>query len=397
MKKSRERHDKEMFKRIFDEHWESFKMLHVSYQDDYYDEVIKKMLNCGKEAGGYSEYVCSECGGDIRRVCFSCKSTFCLSCAKGYTDNVVSQVSEKLHAGIIYRHVVLTIPEQLRRVFYRDRKKGKLLSELMRTAQVCLESVAKTVRRREMKIGTIIVVQTHGRSGRYNPHVHIIMTDGGIDQTNGMWVKLGYIPYEIIHKQWQYNLLKMLKKEVGEEIEGLLNKLWSLYPKGFVANVKKGQVPESCRGLARYLAKYVASPPIAVRRIISYDGKQVTYWYNDHKSHSKKIETVDVLTFIGRMVQHIMPKGFKRIRYYGLQSTKSFQKWKKIIEKGIQKIGIIVKGTYQIVVPKRYRERYKEVTGKDPLKCKNCGKELKLLRIWHPDYGVLYENKELLQ
>ena len=57
------------------------------------------------------------------------------------------------------------------------------------------------------------------------------------------------------------------------------------------------------KGLAKYLAKYVVSPPISVRRIMSYDGQRVKYWYNDHKSGRRKEEEVDVFTFIGRMVQ----------------------------------------------------------------------------------------------
>lgn len=60
---------------------------------------------------------------------------------------------------------------------------------------------------------------------------------------------------------------------------------------------------------------------------MEYDGKIVTYWYRDHKSKVKKVETVPVFIFIGRMVQHILVKGFKRGRYYGLQATKSFSKW----------------------------------------------------------------------
>lgn len=72
----------------------------------------------------------------------------------------------------------------------------------------------------------------------------------------------------------------------------------------------QGNVPEGGAGLARYLAKYLASPPIAVRRIIDYDGSNVTYWYNDHKTKSQQVETVSAEVFIGRMVQHILPKGF---------------------------------------------------------------------------------------
>ena len=99
-------------------------------------------------------------------------------------------------------------------------------------------------------------------------------------------------------------------------VDKLIDALWKKYPKGLVANVSKGNVPETCGGLARYLAKYVASPPIALRRIISYDGEYVTYWYNDHMTKSRKVETVEADVFIGRMVQHIMPKGFQRVRLY---------------------------------------------------------------------------------
>jgi len=120
------------------------------------------------------------------------------------------------------------------------------------------------------------------------------------------------------------------------EKDRLINGLRKEYPDGLVANAGKGDVPNNCKGLARYLARYVASPPIAVRRIVSYDGEIVKYWYQDHKTRSKVFETVDVFTFIGRMVQHIMPKNFHRVRYYGLESTKSFKKWAEVITQGIK-------------------------------------------------------------
>jgi len=66
--------------------------------------------------------------------------------------------------------------------------------------------------------------------------------------------------------------------------------------------------------------------PISVRRIDRYDGERVTYHYRSHRTERVERETVDVDTFIGRMVQHTVPKGFKRIRYYGVQATKTFAK-----------------------------------------------------------------------
>ena len=168
-------------------------------------------------------------------------------------------------------------------------------------------------------------------------------------------------------------------------------------PERTCCQCEQGNVPERFRGLAKYLAKYVASPPIAVRRILNYTGKEVTYWYKDHRTKNKEIITVDVMTFIGRMVQHIMPKGFQRVRYYGLQATKTFKKWVEAIKEGLKKIGREIKGAYQIVACKNYRERYKEMSGRDPLVCRFCGRVMELWRIWHPKYGTIYDECERLK
>ncbi|MDM8539223.1 transposase, partial [Desulfobacterales bacterium HSG17] len=324
--KKQKKVDKEIFKNIFDVHWDDFKSAYPRFDRDQYEEPVQKMLGCGNELGGYSERICLHCGQDIRRVPFSCKSCFCLSCSKKYVDDFVSQISCTLHPGVIYRHIVLTIQEQLRLKFFHERHSGDLLSEFMKCGYECLEDVVSKAIRKELKIGCIVVVQTHGRSGRYNPHLHIIMTSGGINTDTEIWSNLGYFKYELMHKKWQYHLLTFIRTFFGNEVNQLVDELWKKYPKGFVANVSKGEVPDQCKGLAAYLAKYVASPPIAVRRIVSYDGQTVKYWYKDHKTKSKKIEVVDVLTFIGRMVQRIMPKCFQRVRYYGLQATKTFKK-----------------------------------------------------------------------
>jgi len=291
--------------------------------------------------------------------------------------------------------MILTVPEQLRIYFYRDRREGRLLSALMRSGYECLEEVVGRGVKQEVKIGAIVVIQTHGRSGRYNPHLHIIMTSGGINEETGKWLELRYFPYEIIHKKWQYHLFKMLKEVVpSNEMKSAVDELYRRYPKGLVAHVTRGKVPEQCRGLAKYLAKYVASPPIALRRIIRYTGKEVTYWYKDHQTRGKEVVTVNVLTFIGRMVQHIMPKGFQRIRYYGLQATKTFKKWVEGIRAGLRKAGRVIKGAYEVVKSKSYRERYKAMSGRDPLRCRFCGREMDLWKIWHPRYGTIYDEWE---
>jgi hypothetical protein len=187
----------------------------------------------------------------------------------------------------------------------------------------------------------------------------------------------------------------MMKKEFGKKIEALIDDLYARYPDGIVAHIKMEKVPKKDK-LAKYLMKYVGSPPIALSRIIKYDGEKVKYWYKDHRTNKKEVEEVSVMTFIGRMVQHILPKGFKRVRYYGLHATckakKVAQKLKKVfktVTKKVQSLFDNVKTGY-----KKYRDRIKDLTGKDPFKCPNCGEEMILWKIWVPEYGIIYDELE---
>ena len=182
-----------------------------------------------------------------------------------------------------------------------------------------------------------------------------------------------------------------------EAIKQLVDACFRQYPNGLVTNVQKGQVPSQYQSVARYVAKYVVSPPIAVRRIDHYDGKRVTYHYRSHRTERVEQETVDVLTFIGRMVQHTVPKGFKRIRYYGVQATKTFAKVKVVIQAALAKVEGVVTGAVKIIARLTYRQRYKQSTGRDPLRCPHCQSEMEMWCIWHPTYGVIYDEGEVIK
>src|SRR5215813_14980665 len=143
------------------------------------------------------------------------------------------------------------------------------------------------------------------------------------------------------------------------------------------------QVPAQYHSLASYVAKYVVSPPIAVRRIDRYDGQWVTYHYRSHRTDRTERETVDVKTFIGRMIQHTMPKGFKRIRYYGVQATETFARVKVAIQAALAKVEGVVQGAVKILVRLTYRQRYEQSTGRDPFICPYCQSEMGIWCIWH--------------
>src|SRR2546430_9601034 len=119
--------------------------------------------------------------------------------------------------------------------------------------------------------------------------------------------------------------------------------------------------------------------------------------YRSHKTERVEWETVAVYTFIGRMIQHVFPKGFQRIRYYGVQATKTFAKIKHLIQEALAKIRGIVKGAIKIIAPLTYRQRYQQSTGRDPLRCPHCQREMGLWRIWHATYGVIYDELEAMR
>ena len=389
--------DWNVFKQIFANHWDGFKRVYPRYDQRYYDGLVHKMLACGNPAKmGYIEYWCLQCGEGTHRVVMSCKSSLCLRCAKVYVDNWVSQVSRMLHEGIIYRHIVLTMPAMLRKMFYQQAQ--AVLSPFIRCGVRCLDDCFSRISGKALKGGYIVVIQTHGRNGQYNPHLHFIATSGGWDHKGHQWVHLDYLPYTMLRKKWQWHLLTMLRQTVKtKEIHRLVDACYRRYREGFVTNVQKGDVPSRYQSLATYLAKYVVSPPISLRRIDRYDGQQVTYHYRSHKSEQVERETVDVYTFIGRMIQHVFPKGFQRIRYDGVQATKTFATIKYVIQEALAKIKGIVKGAIKIIAPLTYRQRYQQSTGQDPLCCPHCHSDMGVWRIWHPTYGVIHDELEAMR
>jgi hypothetical protein len=389
--------DWSVFKQIFADHWEPFQHAHPRYQTAYYEGLVAKMLGCGNpETMGYVEYRCLHCGQGKHLVSMSCKSSLCLRCAKVAVDNWVSQVSRGLHEGVIYRHIILTVPAMFRTTFYQNA--AVVLSALMRCGAQCLDDFYSAVKGKALRGGYITVLHTHGRNGQYHPHLHVLATSGGYDEAGGCWEHVGYMPYALLRRKWQWHLLTMLRQTLKTEaIHQLVDACFRKYPNGLVTNVQKGQVPSQSQSVARYVAKYVVSPPIAVRRIDRYDGERVTYHYRSHRTDRMEHETVDTDTFIGRMIQHTMPKGFKRIRYYGVQATKTFARVKVVIQAALAKVEGVIKGAVKIIARLTYRQRYAQSTGRDPFRCPYCQGEMEVWRIWHPTYGVIYDEGEVIK
>lgn len=373
---------------VFRDHWEGFKQFHPDLVNENIEANVQKMMGCGLFSNGYAEYRCS-CGY-IKRVAFSCKSRFCLRCSKVYIDNWVNKMKQTIFAKVEHRHIILTVPGSLWKYFH-NKEMLKLLADC--GARLIEEVVSICLKGKQIELGVMLITQTAGRRSTWNPHLHLLVTEGGLDKHN-CWHKFYYFDYEVLRKKWMYILLTSLKQvlksdpEALKAIDGVFKQCSSF---GLIARAKKEKVRKT--DIIGYLIKYVASPPIALYRITGYDGEYVRYWYREHPTDRQVITKVSAFEFIGLLIQHIPPKGLKLIRHYGLYSRVKFQQVKAIIDTLFKFVKTASQGFFSFLTStpsKDYRSRLQNSFGIDPFKCPKCGGELILYEVWHPQYGSVY-------
>jgi len=358
-------------------------------------EAVSKVLGCGDPKNGYAEYWCLDCNGAERKVVpFTCKSRFCPSCGKVYTDKWVEKIANEM-VEVPHRHVVLTIPEELRPYFYWNRD---ALSILIDSAAEVLKSIVNERKKKlELTPGIIIVVHTFGGDLKFNPHIHALVTEGGLDK-NGEWQPVTYFSYKALRKRWQHIVLKKFKKRFGSEqkAKNLINKLYAQKKKGFYVHALN-RIRDS-RGVAKYIGRYMARPAIAESRIISWNREEVVFWYKSKETGKKEIVVLPILQFIGRVVSHIPEKQFKMVRQYGIYA-RTKRKDSRIAVKLWQVAETLKRKKIHSYIEKRknqprkitYRELIIKEYGRDPCKCPKCGCEMELVKIWHPVYGDIYD------
>jgi hypothetical protein len=205
-----------------------------------------------------------------------CQASLCLRCATVYADHGGSQGSQALQEGVLSRPILLTVPALWRTTFYHNA--AVVLRALMRCGAQGMDDVLSVVCGTAVQSGAIVVLHTHGRHGQYPPHLHLLATRGGWEAQGQRWEHVAYLPSALLRRKWQWHLLTMGRQTLtSPAIQQVVETCWRRYPHGLVPNGPKGTVPAQCQSVARDVAKYVVSPPMAVRRIARDDGEQVTY------------------------------------------------------------------------------------------------------------------------
>ncbi|UFT98462.1 transposase [Radiobacillus kanasensis] len=384
-------------KQILKDHFAGFWELHSTRFPESYrshiKETVKKTIRCGTTDLGYARYECLGCEGNPmpKFVCFTCKSRLCHRCGKKYTDDWSDKQQEMIF-NVTHRHMVFTIPQEIRKVFYDDRKKLNELSK--QVSEVFQYHNYQKSKKRGFRSGIITVIHTFGRDLKFNPHIHALVTEGALDNNNE-WVNNGYIPYDYLRKSWQKVVLDLLKKWFpnNQKVINLINELYQRYPKGFYVNAEKKMT--NAKAVAKYIGRYLARPAIAEYRIEEYDGKSVHYWYEDHKTGKRVDKRIPVYRFIFEILQHVPPKHFRMVGRFGLYSRRSHHKAQQILSlhafMRTKQIELLLEKKRK---KKTYRQRMIESFEKDPFECPHCHRQMELVGIWHSDYGWLYHYME---
>lgn len=332
--------------RIFsDNHnWEVFKYNHSSELRGVEINEVEKMLRCQNENTGYFVFYCSNCN-EIKTVHLGCNSRVCTHCGKHFTDRWAGRVALNLF-DVVHRHCVFTISNVLWPILRENRK---LLKELM---DCCIVSTARMMEKKlgkNVKPGIVAVLHTYGKDLKFNPHLHCLVTEGGV-KSNGEWVPVTFFPFELLRKYWQFEVLKMLKKKLPKNSENkkLIESLFVKHKGGFYVRAK--DKIKSKKEMIRYIGRYIRHPAIAESRIDSYDGKKVIFHYFDHKE-VKHWVTMTVEEFISAVIGHIPDKNFRVVRYYGAYSRQDRKKYKRLINKS-NDYGIITQTKLVQFLPK---------------------------------------------
>ena len=237
---------------------------------------------------------------------------------------------------VIYRHSLFTLPKELKNYFY---SKKELLKELQDGVNEVIKYWYKKKKGSNYEVGVIAVIHTFGGDLKWNPHVHMMVTEGGKGKIT-LWRNFKYFSYEALRKIWQKILLDEIIRREGnkESFKRLRNKIYKNSKDGFYVHAKNEI--KSAKIAAKYIGRYVGRLAIAESRILTYDGKNVTFKYVRHEDNKEIIEKVPVFEFIKKVIIHISDKNFKMVKYFGLYSRRNKDKDKfiKIIDDKIVQI-----------------------------------------------------------
>ena len=353
-----------------------FKHASIATFNGYSRAIFKSLSICHTSQKGYHYTCCNneQCG--IPNIQYhACGNRHCPNCGGMKREAwVEAQMSDLLPTS--YYHTVFTIPHELNSIIMGNRK--AMFKLLFDASSYSLLKIAKDEKFLGATLGIISVLHTWGQDLSFHPHIHCIVSGGGINQT-GHWKEEKrknhrfLFPIAILQKVFKGYFMHEFRKRIGKEeikikdVEGLQHtmkeigcKKWNIYAKAPFGGPQQ---------VIQYLGRYTHKIAITAHRILSIDDTHTTFKYRDYADGNKEKQmTLTNEEFLRRFEQHFLPRRFVKIRHYGY--FKNYKK-KERLDKLFEKMNL-PKRLPKLYIPVSVRmlERY----GRDITICPHCEK-----------------------
>lgn len=254
----------------------------------------------------------------------ACRHRCCPRCSFYRVQRWLERTSRVL-LGRAHHHVIFTVPHDLNELWLLNRKvMGELLFAAARDALFTLCADPKYL---GALPGLIMALHTWGQQLSFHPHVHCLVTAGGM-AADGLWRdsrRKYFLPLEPLKRLFRGKLLDGVRRSAQRgalrlpagwslsELEGLT---WRLHHRHWNIEVRERYGDPTA--VLNYLGRYLHGGPFGEGRLVSFDGERVSFRYKDHRAQQEKVMTLPAMEFIRRYLQHVPPEGFHMVRGYGL-------------------------------------------------------------------------------
>ena len=371
----RQRHpEKSVLYRVLFHHFEEFLSEYENrfqksfgYFRPVIQKVVGKYLDCGNPFCGFARIRCQKCGKEYL-LSFSCKVRgFCPSCHAKRLEEWGEWMREKLILDVPHCQVVFVIPKMLR-IFFKYHR--KLQGTLCQCAVKAFQKYLQGVTRKNLIPGIIGVIQTFGQRINFHPHIHLLVTEGGIDE-EGIFHKVSCFDDPLIARFFCREVFSLLLNRKLISVEWV-QKILSWRHTGFHVH---SQVRGETKKQIERIGKYMIRPLLSLERL-SLDEKegQVIYQYGKQQLQE---ERMDYLEFIARVTSHIPEKNQVMIRYFGVYANAHRGKIRKTaVESHELKV---IEEDLPRISRKGWAEMIKKVYEVNPLICPECHGEMQII------------------
>lgn len=275
-------------------------------------KALRDIQNCRTPVLGGQIYQCDHCQ-EKRYSYHSCRNRSCPKCHRDQTERWIAKQRQRLPSCPYYL-ITFTLPESLRPL---ARLQPKLVyGLLMKTAAAALQKLANDPRFLGARLGALAVLHTWTRAMLYHPHVHMLVTAGGLSSDGQRWVSPTnpkfLVPVRALSIIFAAKMRAALKKArlLDQAPAEVWNKPWVVHC----------QHAGSGEKVLAYLGRYVFRIAITNSRIERIEDGQVVFRYRDNRSQQLKRATISAIEFLRRFLQHVLPSGCIKVRYYGIFS-----------------------------------------------------------------------------